>query len=43
MDRVKRSSIGQFFARVKQGQLENFLSYCVNDCIYAGLNEPIGI
>ena len=30
---VKRSRIGQFYARVKRGQLENSLSYCINACV----------
>ena len=29
-ERVKPSRIGHFFARVKRGQLDDFLSYCVN-------------
>ena len=33
MDRVKRSRMSNFYARLNRGQLENSLFYCVNVCV----------
>ena len=33
MDRVKRSRMANFYARLNRGQLENSLFYCVNVCV----------